>query len=324
MGKKISIIIAVYNSAQYIERCLHTLFSQTYRNLEYIFVNDGSEDESVNIINKVSEQYTDRKEQVKIICHEHNMGVSQARATGILEASGDYMIHCDPDDYVELNWCELLINEAELRNADIVVCSYLIETGNESIIKRADVKEKGEECVLNIYNNVTWRSLCNKLIKSSLINDNNIMPFKDCNVGEDWSFVIRCLNFAGTVTGIDTALYHYCVRMNSLSNNPYNLGYLEPVDVFKNTYEFLDSCKNPSYTILSDYFKFIVKLRLRNQYRNKIKEWFEYNSECHKSILAFTDHSIFNRFYLRLLLYNMLFYKFFMKFSKIRKSIFSE
>lgn len=324
MNKKITIIIAVYNSAFYLEHCLHSLFAQTYNNIEYIFVDDGSNDSSIEIIIRILELYPYRKKQVKIISHKYNQGVSKARATGILNATGEYMIHCDPDDYVEINWCELLLKKALELDSDIVMCSYFIESKNTFTIKVPAIKGDGKACVLKIFNNVAWRPLWNKLIKSSIIKDNHILPFKNCNIGEDWSFIIRCLNYSKSITTVDIPLYHYCIRENSLTNNISTTGYLESPDVFVKTYEFLDSCKDPKYTVLSNYFKFIVKMRLRNQFKNRKLDWYKYNSECHQSILSFTDHKLFNRWYLRILLLNSTIYKLLIKFKPIRNSIFCE
>ena len=322
MENTISIIIPVYNSATYIERCLHTLFSQTYYNLEFIFVDDGSEDSSVNVIKKVLAQYPERKDQVKIFSHKYNKGVSQARMTGILKARGDYLIHCDPDDYVEKNWCELLLNKALEQEAEIVICPYFIEKGKKSDIKYPEIKKDGIECTLNIFNNVTWRPLWNKLILSSLIKENNIYPFEDIDFGEDWSLVIRCLNFAKKIVDVRIPLYHYCIRDNSLSNKYSKDAFLETNDVFVKTYEFLDSCGNPRYERLSDYLKFLVKMRMRTAFKDNILDWYEYNKECHKSIMTFKDHTFFNRIYLSVLLNNKLFYKYLMNFKRIKQTIF--
>lgn len=321
---KISIIIAIFNVEKYIERCLHSLFNQTLNEIEYIFVDDGSTDNSLLILNRVLKNYPVRQGQVKILVHEENSGIAAARTNGILAATGEYIIHCDPDDYVEKNWAELLLNVAIKQDAEIVICPYFIEKGKRSIIKYPEIKKDGIECALNIFNNVTWRPLWNKLIKSSLIKEYKIIPYKNCNVGEDWSFVIRCLNFTNKIYQVDTPLYHYCIRDNSLSNNSAVSDYLETIEVFIKTYEFLDSCCNTRYEQLSNYFKFIVKMRSRSKFKNKINEWFKFNSECHKSIMTFKDHSLFNRIFLILLLSNMTFYRFFMKFKKIRASIFTD
>ena len=95
---KVSVVIPVYNVEQYIERCLYTLFGQTMDDIEYIFVDDSSTDSSVKIINKSLELYPYRKVLTKILRHSSNLGVGAARTTGIKAATGDYIIHCDPDD----------------------------------------------------------------------------------------------------------------------------------------------------------------------------------------------------------------------------------
>lgn len=182
MEKTISIIITVFNSATSIEKCLHSLFNQTYHNLEYIFVDDGTEDESVNIIMKVLELYPKRKCQVKIFSHKSNKGVSQARITGILKATGDYIIHCNSDDFVEIEMYELLYNKALQTNADIILCNIkFVFENNTTQIKKFDFDGNSKKYLESgILTNFGYANMVNKLIKK-IIFENKIYPFPNCN-----------------------------------------------------------------------------------------------------------------------------------------------
>ena len=111
---KVSIIIPVYGVEKYIEKCARSLFEQTYSNIEYIFVNDKSKDDSIDILKKILTAYPDRKAQVRIVEHEKNKGLSQARETGIGYASGMYLMHVDSDDYIEPNMVELCVDKVTM------------------------------------------------------------------------------------------------------------------------------------------------------------------------------------------------------------------
>ena len=109
---KVSIITPVYNAGPYIERCARSLFGQTLDSLEYIFVNDCTPDNSMEVLAAVMEEYPERKPHVKILNHTVNTGQSGARKDGMAIASGEFIIHCDADDWVDLDTYERLYNKA--------------------------------------------------------------------------------------------------------------------------------------------------------------------------------------------------------------------
>ena len=121
----ISVIIPVFNSGSYIRRCARSLFSQTLRNIEYIFIDDCSTDESISILREVIDEYPDRRHSVKVIRNDSNIGVGQSRQKGIDMASGRFVIHCDSDDVVDADMYETMFCAALENDADVVVCGYL-------------------------------------------------------------------------------------------------------------------------------------------------------------------------------------------------------
>lgn len=100
MSDKISIIVPVFNSACYIEKCVNSLTTQSYKNIEVILVDDGSTDGSGAIMENLS-----KSDHRLIVIHKKNGGVSSARNVGILKASGDYLMFVDSDDWVEKDFC---------------------------------------------------------------------------------------------------------------------------------------------------------------------------------------------------------------------------
>ena len=126
MSNKISIIVPIYNTEQYLERCLKSLINQDYKNIEIILVNDGSDDNSLAICNK----YKKNDDRIIVIDKQHT-GVSDTRNIGIKRATGDYIGFVDSDDYIDKNMFKKLINGAEKYKCEISMCD-LIEKYNIS------------------------------------------------------------------------------------------------------------------------------------------------------------------------------------------------
>lgn len=110
---KVSVIVPVYKVEKFIERCAISLFSQTLQDVEFIFVDDASPDNSVQIVQKCIREYPHRESQTVILTHEKNMGLPAARNTGLAVAKGEYIFHCDSDDFVEPDMLEQLYNTAK-------------------------------------------------------------------------------------------------------------------------------------------------------------------------------------------------------------------
>lgn len=127
MNYNISVIIPIYNVEQYIERCLYTLFNQTLMDIEYIFVDDASTDNSIKLVEQILNNYPKREKNVKLLRFNKYKGVAEAKKIGILNSTGEYIIHCDLDDYIELDMYKVMYMEAINKKVDIVSCNYWIE-----------------------------------------------------------------------------------------------------------------------------------------------------------------------------------------------------
>ena len=123
----ISIIVPVYNINNYVEKCLISLMNQTYKALEILCINDGSTDDSLDILEKLSK----RDSRIKIIS-QPNKGLSAARNTGIANAKGDYIVFVDGDDWVDIEMCQKAYKIISETNVDIVLWSYVKEYPNKA------------------------------------------------------------------------------------------------------------------------------------------------------------------------------------------------
>jgi len=214
MENLLSILVPVYGVEKYIERCAHSLFKQTLKDIEYVFVDDCTKDNSIDILNNVLKQYQERSHSVKIIKHKSNSGVSEARSTALKEATGKYILFVDSDDYIELNMAELMVTEAVQKSADIVFCSIVNEYINA---EQTLIKHIYNESKIKIINDsFSQPSLCNKLFKKELVTMNKLDFHVGINYGEDLSFTPCLIYSANKFAFIDKPLYHY-VKYNTSS-----------------------------------------------------------------------------------------------------------
>lgn len=127
---KISIIVPIFNSKKYLDRCIQSIINQTYKEIEIVLVNDGSEDNSLEICS----QYMKKDNRIKIVSQK-NCGLSSARNTGLKNATGNYIMFVDSDDWIDRSICEKLLKESLNNDCDIVFCSYVECYTNKSIFK---------------------------------------------------------------------------------------------------------------------------------------------------------------------------------------------
>ena len=209
----VSVIIPVYNAEKYIERCARSLFEQTLEDIEYIFVNDCSLDESIQILDQTMQYYPHRRSQVKVISHQANMGQAKTRLTGMQLAKGEYVIHCDSDDWVDSALYEKMYSIAKSNELDVVVCDLLLEKVNTRDLRIGTRAGDVNTFILNLLFQKNPVSLCNKLIKRSLYSFVTKYPTND--MGEDMAIVLQIVKFCKTLSYIQDAYYHYdCTTMS--------------------------------------------------------------------------------------------------------------
>lgn len=212
---KISIIVPIYSVEQYIERCAISLFEQTYDNIEYVFVNDCTKDNSVAILEKTLENYPNRKHHTKIIYHEHNLGLGGARLTGLQNATGDYVWCVDSDDWVETCAVEKIIPFIE-NGYDYIVFNYYEECKDRTV--RFNNKQL---TVDNVLCTAVSPSIWKCFVKKELLYENSIFPVVGINQAEDYLLTSRIILIAKTpILLSDQYLYHYnLTNTNSYVNN---------------------------------------------------------------------------------------------------------
>lgn len=284
---KVSVIVPVYNVELYIERCVHSLMEQTLDNMEFIFVNDSTPDKSVDILKSVLKEYPARQQQVIIVEHEKNRGLAAARKTGLAYATGQYIIHCDSDDWVEKDMYEKLLRKAIETSADIVGCDFYDDYLNHSTVRKQLFPIEPEECVKKMMNGDIYCSAWNKLINKNLYERSKICFTEGINMWEDVSTIIPLCFHANKIANVSEPLYHYihynagsyltCMSQSSLYNLIEAVGLLESFFKKHNVY--------PQYADSLCIMKLTVKLNLLLGSKGKQQEdWNKLYSESNTHI----------------------------------------
>lgn len=258
---KVSILVPIYGVEKFIEKCAVSLLEQTFDDIEYIFVNDQTKDKSINILKEVIARYPQRQYQIKIITHSSNKGLAGARNTGIENATGDYILHVDSDDYIESNTIELLYNKAVEENADIVVCDYVLNWNNTNKEVLQVYNVNPSKMINLLLSDEAVTSVWNKLIRRSLYINHNIKAMQGINLGEDFFVIPRLIYFANKIAKVDKALYHY-VQLNATSytKKMSKKNILDVVFVFESLAQFFSDKRE--YEI---YLKSINRGKLRKK-----------------------------------------------------------
>lgn len=214
---KVSVIIPVFGVEHYISRSAASLFEQTLDDIEYIFIDDCSTDNSVEVLNETLEKYPQRTEQVRIVKMQYNTGQAGVRKYGIFLATGEYIAFCDSDDWVSLDMYQSMYEYASQGDYDMVVCDFVtsgdgVETVHKGVLSSTDrlafLKDMmAQKC--------SW-SLCNKLIKRDLFHQ-AIEHFPVSNQGEDMAMVMQLTYGCNKIGHIDSTYYYYYQNPSSIT-----------------------------------------------------------------------------------------------------------
>jgi glycosyltransferase involved in cell wall biosynthesis len=222
MMPEISIIVSNYNTEKYLTRCLEGLLTQTFKEIEIIVIDDGSEDNSVDIIKK----YATNDERIKLI-QQQNAGPAKARNQGLENATGRYLMFCDSDDWYEPNMCQIMYDTIEKEKVDVVCCHNFF--GWE---ENLSAKEKEERLGGKYYNpkksgkhtlkDKTILStnvlLWNKIWRRDIVEKYGIR-FPEYHEHDDDAFWYMYAMVSKNVFYLSTPLYNYFIRSGSIMSN---------------------------------------------------------------------------------------------------------
>ena len=217
----ISIIIPVYNVEKYIEKCAQSLFEQSYKNLELIFVNDGSKDSSGELCHRIANENSEETISV-IVIDKENGGVSSARNRGLKVATGKYIMYVDPDDYCENTYVEKLYNAIVDSDSDMAECSYFVDHISGDIVAKS--LPFSETVINDVYGALFYDGqsldklpayLWLSIFKADVIKENNIRFDENVKYGEDFLFFVEYSKHCQKIAIVNEPLYHSVHREGS-------------------------------------------------------------------------------------------------------------
>lgn len=283
---KLSVIIPIYKVEQYIERCARSLFEQTLDDIEYIFVNDCTPDKSLEILYAVLEDYPHRAPYVKVVSHETNQGLTKTRNTGLSLATGEYIAHCDSDDWVEHDMYLKLYNKAVETNSDIVYSDFYFAFKDKVEVYSTACYDMDKTKLLKNYISSVWTSLVNMIVKRTIYEDKGLRSPEHICYCEDFWLSVRLFLYSCRTTKISEPFYYY--NQHNETSIMHNLSdysgddmrcYLETIELFTR-----EGCIDDYEEVLS--WRVLNAFHFDMYYPERHERIINIYPVCHKYILS--------------------------------------
>lgn len=281
LNKKISVIIPVYNSEEFLPKCLNSLVKQSYKNLELIIVNDGSPKNC----KEIAEEYKLKDNRIKYVEHEKNKGLFQARVTGFENSTGDYIAFLDADDYVSNDFYRELIEKAEGTNSDIVFSKLVMDYAENdrriyNLFEFPFEELNGKECYQEFYNqeglNFAWHITPNK-IYSREIWERAVVEYKKVKkhliMTEDFAFSNVLFYYAKKITKVDRVAFFY-TKHDGASTSINDI-------TFKKASKNIEDLTT-SFSFIENFLK---EKGIYEEYKVRFEKWRALYCQMHKSYL---------------------------------------
>lgn len=304
---KVSVIVPVYNVAQWVERCVRSLMEQSLEEIEYIFVDDCSPDNSMDIIRRVVGDYPKRDSNVRYLYQEHNRGLLQARLRGELEATGEYIANIDSDDWVEPDTYATLYEQAKREDADCVIMGYQRDFKDHTeACHRIYTESDGQELMRHLYRYGFELSSCELLMRNddrlrTLLQQYQRPEWEHATMWEDVAVMMPYYYGVRRISYCDRCLYHYN-RMNvSSALNTVSLGKAQQaINVMRYLTKYFQD--DPQMRLSLG----VMTLGAKNMMLGKVplEEWRETEAWCNKYVMKYTSIPLKVRIFYWLLIHN--------------------
>lgn len=300
--KLLSVIVPVYGTERYIERCVRSLMEQSIENVEYIFVDDATEDRSIEILEKTVGDYPGR--HVTILHNPANLGLAETRFTGIRAARGEYVYNCDSDDWLDTSMLQQMMDKALETDADIVACNAVAEYGTHTreINYTPDISEETvQNGLLALKVGEAEVALWNKVIRKSLIIRHSILPYPGVNMGEDSALTVRLRYYSRKTVIIHSHLYHYNLsNSNSMTSQPNVETVRQQMELARQIENFfINQGRIDDFRPLVNWYKFAAKRDLIYRFK-AYRCWKHFFPEASADIMRFNYLSFLKRLKWRL------------------------
>ncbi len=231
--RTVSVIVPVYNAAEYLNKCVNSIVNQGFPNLEIILVDDGATDESPSIC----EEYVAKDNRVQVI-HKENGGLMSAWIAGVHKSTGDYLCFVDSDDWIDCCMIEELVKHSEGTKGEVISCNFIIEKEHQSIAQQHELAPgvyKGEELIKikqallgNEIRKISF-SRCMKLISRELIEQNLHFCNQKIKMAEDVNIMLPVLLDAERIVILEKSYYYHYYYNRSSMVHKYDVGMYDNV-----------------------------------------------------------------------------------------------
>lgn len=203
----VSILMPIYKVEQYLEKTLDSIFTQTYPNIDYVFVDDCSPDNSLQVLEDTIAKYRIDRDRYIIVNHQQNEGIAVSRTDCIANAKGDYIFFVDSDDWIEKDAVEEMVAATKGGIIDIVGCDYMKDfLSGKPTYHHENYSDSCRENMLKCLNYEIATVLWKLLIRKRLFDRFSISPI---NIGEDYIISIKLFYYAESFVSLSKAYYHY-------------------------------------------------------------------------------------------------------------------
>lgn len=297
----VSVIIPVYKVEPYMARCARSLFGQTLDDIEFLFIDDCSPDRSIDVMREVLEGFPERKDQVTVYRMPVNSGQAAVRMQGMALARGEYVIHCDSDDYVDVNAYAALYGKARAEDLDVVTCDMAVEQDGRVV---EHVSGKCTSVARMLEGRERWNLVC-RMIRRTLC-EGIVPPVAD--MGEDMVIAVQAQLKARRTGHVDQTLYIYCFRDNSITNQEGNEALVARWESLMKNARLLVSLLEDRYGYSGDEPELVhFKYRCRRIIRPLVhipefyRRWKETFPEVDRKILSLPTLSLKEKFWFLLI-----------------------
>lgn len=206
----VSIVAPVYGVEKYISRFAESVLNQTYPHIQFVFVNDGTKDSSIRILNDlIDSRFSHLRSRITIV-NKRNAGLPAARKTGMEHVTGDYVWHVDSDDWVSEDAVERIVSRIRETDCDILYFDFVKEYADRSKPKsERDYAEADRNLYIrNMYNHKAYGCVWNKCVRHSLYKD-NVVHFPEYSYAEDTYLMSQLVGYSSSLAHLNASLYHY-------------------------------------------------------------------------------------------------------------------
>ena len=214
-SKLVSYIIPIYNVSGYIEKSVGSLLEQSDSNIEYIFINDCSSDDSEIKLRRIIEEFPERRNKIKVITNEQNFGSATTRNIGLDTAQGEYVMFADSDDWISMDYVESMVRQIDSGNYDIVYCDYFESYNNHDNRISQTYGQDNIECIRAMLGRGMHGATWNKIYRRSFLLASKQRFIDGADLFEDVSWNIRLFACTKQISYLSQAFYHYVQYNNN-------------------------------------------------------------------------------------------------------------